>query len=117
MEDACDSHNPGGLGGAPPSARLLNHTASPLGGNLSGSRRAWWGYLKRWLETVTWVLSRSWLRQHLGANAAEQAPDMGDLLLHESAVAWFRGKMRRTKPAVVSWEDPAHNGRRARHDA
>ena len=22
-------------------------------------RRAWWGYLKRWLETVTWVLARS----------------------------------------------------------
>ena len=37
LEDACDSHNPGGLGVAPPSARLLNHTASPLGGNLSGS--------------------------------------------------------------------------------
>ena len=25
-------------------------------------RRAWWGYLKRWLETVTWVLARNWLR-------------------------------------------------------
>ena len=36
LEDASDSHMPGGLGGTPPSARLLNHTASPLGGNLSG---------------------------------------------------------------------------------
>ena len=40
-----------------------------------------------------------------GANAAEQAPDMGDLLLQETAVAWFRGKMRRTKPTVVPWEE------------
>ena len=30
---------------------------------------------------------------------------MGDLLLHETAVAWFRGKMRRTKPTVVPWEE------------
>ena len=44
-------------------------------------------------------------RLYWGANAAEQAPDMGDLLLHETAVAWFRGKMRRTKPTVVPWEE------------
>jgi len=37
LEDASDSHMPGGLGGTPPSARLLNHTASSLGGNLSGT--------------------------------------------------------------------------------
>ena len=44
-------------------------------------------------------------RLHWGDNAAEQAPDMGDLLLHETAVAWFRAKMRRTKPTVVPWEE------------
>ena len=38
-------------------------------------------------------------------NAKEQAPDIGDLLLHEVAVAWFRGEMRRTKPTVMPWED------------
>ena len=44
-------------------------------------------------------------RLYWGANAAEQAPDMGDILLHETAVAWARGKMRRTKPTVVPWEE------------
>ena len=53
-----------GLGGHPLQLRLLNHTASPLGGQPDWDRRrAWWGYLERWLETVTWVLARSWLRQ------------------------------------------------------
>ena len=32
-----------------------------------GRRRAWWGYLKRWLETVTWVLARSWLHNTYNA--------------------------------------------------
>ena len=46
-----------GIGGAPPSARLLNHTASPHRGQPEWDRRrACWGYLKRWLETATWVL-------------------------------------------------------------
>ena len=40
-----------------------------------------------------------------GNNAEEQAPDMGDLLLHETVVAWFRAKMRRTKPQVLPWEE------------
>ena len=35
---------------------------------------------------------------------------MGDLLLHETAVAWFRGKMRRTKPTVVPWEETRAQG-------
>ena len=39
---------------------------------------------------------------------------MGDLLLHEAAVAWFRGKMRRRKPTVVLWEEThAHRAVRA----
>ena len=38
-------------------------------------------------------------------DAAKQAPDMGDLLLHETAVAWFRNRMRRTKPIVHPWEE------------
>ena len=44
-------------------------------------------------------------RLYWGQNVEEQAPDMGDLLLHETAVAWFRGEMRRTKPTVVPWEE------------
>ena len=30
---------------------------------------------------------------------------MGDVLLHETAVAWFRGKMRRPRPTVVPGEE------------
>ena len=44
-------------------------------------------------------------RLYWGNNAEEQAPDMGDLLLHETVVAWFRAKMRRTKPQVLPWEE------------
>ena len=44
-------------------------------------------------------------RLYWGHNAEEQAPDMGDLLLHDIELAWFRGKMRRTKPTVVPWEE------------
>ena len=43
------------------------------------------------------------LRTYWGSNAKQQSPDMGDLLLHETAVSWFRSKMRREKPAVVPW--------------
>jgi len=28
---------------------------------------------------------------------------MGDMLLHETAVAWFRKLMRKTKPEVMPW--------------
>ena len=42
-------------------------------------------------------------RTYWGSNAKKQAPDMGDLLLHETAVSWFRAKMRREKPSVLPW--------------
>ena len=51
------------------------------------------------------VAASAGFRLYWGDNAEEQAPDMGDLLLHEVAVAWFRGEMRRTKPTVMPWED------------
>ena len=38
-------------------------------------------------------------------DAKQQAPDMGDMLLHETGVSWFRGRMRREKPEVVPWEE------------
>ena len=44
-------------------------------------------------------------RTYWGSNAKTQAPDMGDLLLHETAVSWFRSKMRREKPAVLPWRE------------
>ena len=49
--------------------------------------------------------SNAGFRLYWGDNAEEQAPDMGDLLLHETVVAWFRGKLRRTKPQVLPWEE------------
>jgi hypothetical protein len=44
-------------------------------------------------------------RLYWGPDAKQQAPDMGDMLLHETAVSWFRGRMRREKPDVVPWEE------------
>jgi hypothetical protein len=44
-------------------------------------------------------------RVYWGYDASQQSPDMGDLLLHETAVAWFRMRMRKEKPAVRPWEE------------
>ena len=38
-----------------------------------------------------------------GADAKKQSPDMGDVLLHETAVSWFRGRLRKAKPEVLPW--------------
>ena len=38
-----------------------------------------------------------------GADASVQAPDMPDVLLHETAVAMFRNRLRREKPVVLPW--------------
>ena len=40
-----------------------------------------------------------------GPDAQRQSPDMGDVLLHETAVSWFRTKMKHAKPDVVPWEE------------
>ena len=40
-----------------------------------------------------------------GPDAKIQSPDMPDLLLHETAVSWLRGVLRRTKPDVVPWQE------------
>ena len=37
------------------------------------------------------------------ADASSQAPDMGDILLHETGVSWFRKRMREEKPVVKPW--------------
>ncbi len=44
-------------------------------------------------------------RTFWGEDAAQQSPDMGDLLLHETAVSWFRSQMRKEKPQAVPWEE------------
>ncbi len=49
-----------------------------------------------------------------GPDAKQQAADMPDLLLHETAVSWFRGSRRKIQPVVAPWhETPAQWSRRA----
>ena len=40
-----------------------------------------------------------------GDDASQQSPDMPDLLLHETSVAWFRKKMRKQRPVCTPWEE------------
>ena len=40
-----------------------------------------------------------------GEDASVQSPDMGDVLLHETVVAWFRKRMREEPPAGAPWEE------------
>ena len=51
-----------------------------------------------------------------GPDARRQSPDMGDMLLHETAVAWFRRRMRAERPVCVPWEETrvqwAHRAKR-----
>ena len=48
-----------------------------------------------------------------GPDAKRQSPDMPDLLLHETAVSWVRGVLRRTKPEALPWlETPEQWSRR-----
>lgn len=50
-----------------------------------------------------------------GEDASVQSPDMGDVLLHETAVAWFRKRMRKEPPAGAPWEETQRDwGVRAR---
>ena len=39
-----------------------------------------------------------------GPDATRQSPDMADVLLHETAVSWFRNVIRKSKPEVLRWE-------------
>jgi len=40
-----------------------------------------------------------------GADARQQSPDMADVLLHETAVAWFRKRMIAEPPVVAPWDE------------
>ena len=51
------------------------------------------------------AVTESGFRTFWGEDAAKQSPDMGDLLLHETAVSWFRSQMRREKPKKLPWEE------------
>jgi hypothetical protein len=51
------------------------------------------------------ALDQIGFQPYWGSDATRQSPDMGDVLLHETAVAWFRKAMRKEKPVVVPWEE------------
>ena len=40
-----------------------------------------------------------------GPDASRQSPDMGDMLLHETAVSWFRAGMKKEAPVVQPWKE------------
>ena len=47
----------------------------------------------------------SGFRLYWGAHAKQQSPDMGDVLLHETAVSWVRSQLRKTRPEGLPWEE------------
>ena len=51
------------------------------------------------------ALRRNGFHLYWGPDASQQSPDMGDMLLHETAVSWFRNVMRKFKPDVLPWEE------------
>ena len=50
-------------------------------------------------------MKSSGFRVYWGDDASQQSPDLGDVVLHETAVAWIRAQLRREKPVVVPWEE------------
>ena len=51
------------------------------------------------------AVQKNGFRVYWGEDASQQSPDMGDLLLHETAVAWLRKGMAKEKPDVLPWEE------------
>ena len=51
------------------------------------------------------AVEKAGFRLFWGLDAQRQSPDMGDVLLHETAVSWFRKRMREEKPDVAPWQE------------
>lgn len=51
------------------------------------------------------ALGEAGFSTYWGHDASTQAPDMPDVLLHETAVAMFRKRMRKEKPSVAPWNE------------
>ena len=49
------------------------------------------------------ALQQQGFRLFWGPDAKQQSPDMGDVLLHETAVSWFRRRLHKAKPEVLPW--------------
>ena len=57
------------------------------------------------IEKYARAVKSSGFRVYWGDDASQQSPDLGDVLLHETAVAWIRAQLRKEKPVVVPWEE------------
>ena len=51
------------------------------------------------------ALNDAGYRPYWGADARMQAPDMPDVLLHETAVAMFRNRLRKERPRAMPWTE------------
>ena len=51
------------------------------------------------------AIAKPGYRLYWGPSAATQAPDLGDVPLHETAVSWSRTKTRATKPDALPSEE------------
>ena len=61
------------------------------------------------------AVKRNGFHLYWGRDATRQSPDMGDLVLHETAVSWFRSALLKTKPEVLPWQETQEQwARRAR---
>ena len=68
------------------------------------------------VEKYRQAIDEAGLTVYWGPDARRQSPDMGDMLLHETAVAWLRRRMRAERPVCVPWEETrvqwAHRAKR-----
>jgi hypothetical protein len=51
------------------------------------------------------AVQRNGFHLYWGPDATQQSPDMGDMLLHETAVSWLRNCLRKIKPNGLPWEE------------
>ena len=51
------------------------------------------------------ALKRGGWRSFFGPDATLQAPDMGDMLLHETAVSWVRNRLRKLRSRCLPWDE------------
>ena len=51
------------------------------------------------------AVAKAGFRMFWGPSAKTEAPDLGDALLRETAISWFRAKMRTVKPRALPWEE------------
>ena len=56
------------------------------------------------------AVKRNGFHLYWGPDASTQSPDMGDMLLHETAASWFRNALRKIKPDVLAMGSPSSKG-------